>query len=115
MSGQSPRSQLETETVNLFLSALSNDCSRAVVDYFRTSAENVASLEELVEYVTNRQTRSGYDCPDRVAVRLHHSELPRLADVGVVDYDPRTNVVRYRDHPIVEENVFAAGMVETAE
>lgn len=38
----------------------------------------------------------------RVTARLHHSTLPKLADAGVVDYDPRTGTVRYRGHPLVD-------------
>ncbi len=58
-------------------------------------AENdVASLGELAESIA----RHG-DVPDdaeRIAVALHHSHLPKLATVGLVEYDPATRTVESR-------------------
>lgn len=53
-------------------------------------------LEELAATIATRE--NGWDTPDdatieRVLVELHHNHLPRLADVGVVGYDPDDQVV----------------------
>lgn len=94
--------EFEPETVNLLLSALSNEHNRSVVRFFRESPEMVASLDDLVEYVTEQQDGRGTSSPEQVAVNLHHSGLPKLADTGVLDYDPRSKRVRCWDHPLVE-------------
>lgn len=39
----------------------------------------------------------------RVEVALHHHELPKLEQVGVIEYDARSRTVRYRGHPLLEE------------
>lgn len=38
---------------------------------------------------------------EQVRVELVHSHLPKLADVGVIEFDPRSEAVRYRDVPPV--------------
>ncbi len=34
---------------------------------------------------------------DKVIIDLHHRQLPRLVDAGVVEYDHRSGLVRYRE------------------
>ena len=105
MSSESLESQFETATVDLLLSALSNECSRCVVNYLSESPDDVVSTDELAEYVADRQTESDLHDPDRIATRLHHVSLPRLADAGVVEYDPRSTTVRCRNHSVVAREV----------
>jgi hypothetical protein len=57
------------------------------------SANAPVTLEELAATVAERE--SGPDIPDeatieRVAITLHHNHLPKMADVGAIDYDPDT-------------------------
>jgi len=101
MPSESPESQFGTATLDLLLSALSNECSRRVVNYFSESADDVASTDELAEYVADRRSEGDPRDADRIATRLHHASLPRLADAGVVEYDARTTTVRYCPHPEV--------------
>lgn len=51
-------------------------------------------LQELATAVADRE----FDSVDetaarRVAITLHHAHLPKMADLGVVEYDPGTNLV----------------------
>lgn len=39
---------------------------------------------------------------DQLAVKLVHSHLPKLAEYGVIEYDPRSGTVRYRPDEQVE-------------
>lgn len=94
--------EFEQETVNLLLSALSDEYNRIAVNFFRESPEMTASLDDLVEYVAEHQDERDTSSPAQVAVKLHHSGLPKLAETGVLDYDPRSNRVRCWDHPVVE-------------
>lgn len=64
----------------------------AVRRYFRTHSTAVATLDDLAATIGDER-----DEPQRrVAIRLHHVTLPKLADAGVLDYDGRTNTARYR-------------------
>lgn len=67
---------------------------RHVLRYFRERDEDVATLEELADYLVARD--GGFDDPAEAAVVLHHATLPKLAESVAIDYDPRTNVIRYR-------------------
>lgn len=62
------------------------------------------SVEELVEAVTDWEF--GEDATERnredVAISLHHAHLPRMADLGVVEYDRETGTVEERDDPLLE-------------
>ncbi|WP_436932596.1 DUF7344 domain-containing protein [Halosimplex halobium] len=51
---------------------------------------------ELDDLATAVAAREGGETPaatDRLAVSLHHVHLPRMADLGVLDYDPGDNRV----------------------
>lgn len=86
------------ETSDSPLTVLANPGCRAVLTYFRDTAAEVASVEDLADEINN-QDHGG---PDLTAVQLHHATLPRLADAGVVEYDARSNAVRYRGHSELE-------------
>lgn len=90
------------KTVDRLLSALSREPNRGVVNFFREFSGDVASLDELAEYAAD--SRNGCDArsPEQVAIRLHHVGLPKLADAGVLDYDPRSKTVRWWGHPLLE-------------
>lgn len=69
---------------------------RATLAYFHESSSNVASVEEIVDAIN--------DCggAEQAVIQLHHYALPRLDAANVVDYDTRSNAVRYHGHPDLE-------------
>lgn len=73
---------------------VTDDCRRAIVAVLRETSP--ISRERLTAHLVAREvglhdrTESGQ--PDkttrrRIRIALHHNHLPRLADVGVVEYD----------------------------
>jgi hypothetical protein len=90
--GEGSTSALDGESVDELFSALADGQARATVCYLHASDDGVASVQELANHVV--ETRS-VDDPDQVEIRLHHVILPRLRDLGCVDYDVRTRTVRY--------------------
>lgn len=81
--------------------ALAADDRRAVLRYFDSSGDDTASLDELIEFLHASDAQP--DDRNQIAVRLHHAALPKLADLGLLDYDPRTKTVRYYSHPLLSE------------
>ncbi|MFC4548938.1 MULTISPECIES: DUF7344 domain-containing protein [Halorussus] len=82
------------------LTILAKEHCRIVFHYFRDRGTETATAEDLVGFLNRRS--DGDATADSVAIRLHHSVLPQLAEAGLVDYDARTNAVRYRGHPALE-------------
>jgi hypothetical protein len=80
------------------LTAVADRRRRAVVRRLRARATGGATLEGLAESLAGTLG----DDPDRVAVELHHRHLPKLDDLGVVEYDARSHRVRYRGDESVE-------------
>jgi hypothetical protein len=53
--------------------------------------------DTLLKAMANQRARFALSHLDDVSVDvvdLHHNHLPRLADAGVVDYDPRSKTIR---------------------
>ncbi|WP_227376312.1 DUF7344 domain-containing protein [Haladaptatus halobius] len=80
--------------VDALLKVLADPCRRAVLSYLRTKNTDVATLDELaenvqkhVEAVTSRQ---------HARIVLVHQHLPALADHRLIEYDPRSQTIRYR-------------------
>lgn len=83
----------------MLLDALSTRHRRRVVRHLAATPDGVASLDELVEHVGAGDGADGAgddgDDRQRRQVRLHHVALPRLADAGILEYDARSDTVRY--------------------
>jgi hypothetical protein len=83
------------------LDALSGTRRRLVVHYFVTTGRDAAPVEDVVSHLVEREGTAGDR--ERTLVGLHHVTLPKLEEAGVVEYDARTETVRYRGDPLVEE------------
>ena len=68
---------------------------QAVFQYFERHATETATVTDLTAYISE-QHRSDED-ETAIAVSLHHATLPKLADAGLLEYDPRSNTARYSD------------------
>lgn len=77
---------------------LANERSRLVLARFVETGEHVVAFETLVDRVASAERAAETD-PDahrrRIAMSLHHSVLPKLADAGAIDYDRGRETVRY--------------------
>ncbi|SIR67065.1 hypothetical protein SAMN05421809_1880 [Natronorubrum daqingense] len=91
-----------TETyrrLGLLLDVLSN-CHRRFALYYLLEHE-VATVEELTQYLLREyQERPSLEHGggdfDAVHTALVHGTLPKLAGAGIVEYDTRSQMVRYR-------------------
>lgn len=99
----------DDRSIETLVEALADQHARYAVSALDAGSEKVVELDDLVDSVVEREVaeeaddsagkRSPADAEahhERVAISLHHRGLPKLADAAVLDYDPRSNTVRYR-------------------
>lgn len=92
------RHATDTGSTDELLIALADTQRRAVVRYFRDSPRDWASVAELADAIRPASNALA----DDVAIRLHHSTLPHLETVGLLDYDPGNQSITYRGHDDIE-------------
>ncbi|WP_433632007.1 DUF7344 domain-containing protein [Halomicrococcus sp. NG-SE-24] len=68
---------------------------RHVLYYLEIGSTKTATLDELVAYLC--EAIGDFDTPQQVRTRLVHQHLPYLADYNVIEYDQRSETVRYRE------------------
>ena len=66
---------------------------QAVFEYFEQHATETATLPDRRASIS-AQHRSDEDETDS-AVSLHQARLPKLADAGLIDYDPQRKTARF--------------------
>ena len=79
------------------LEILANRHCRLTLLYLQMTEANAISLHDLASRIASSEER------DETLVKLQHSTLPRLADAGLVEYDSRSDTVRYHGDDAVEE------------
>lgn len=92
---------LRGESLSDTLDALADEKRRYALHFFQNQTKDVASVEDLAEYILARECEA--DDGDHVRVALHHRDLPNLDDAGLIDYDARSNTVRYRGDSTAED------------
>lgn len=94
-----PAAPLDRETVDELFGVLACEYRRSVLSYLVRTEDGAATVETLVDHLREE----GAPGEERaIAVRLYHTTLPRLADVGVVGFDAEQGRVVYREHPLLE-------------
>lgn len=86
--------------LDVVLEGLSRECDRYIL--YALAESEVVEFDDLVDTVAGH--RSGEPVPsdevrEETRLLLHHARLPKLEGLGIVEYDERTSVVRYRDPP----------------
>ena len=87
---------LATPEIDLLFEVLADRQRRLVLGHLEATDDSVAAYADLVDHVVGEtQTEATDDARERVAADLHHRHLPKLADAGLIDYDQRSETVRY--------------------
>ena len=98
---------LSTPMVDDVFALLADWRRRAVCRYFVTTGSESAHVETLAAAVARRAPRCDLDraetCEEAVQESLVEDHLPRLDEAGVLDYDVRSESVRYWGHPTLEK------------
>lgn len=80
--------------------AFADQRRRLVIGYLREAPDGVASYDDLVDYVSKHvlDTKGS----EKLKNQLHHVTLPKLENVGVIEYDRRSETVRYQSLYLVD-------------
>lgn len=81
-----------------FLTVLADQYRRAVLSYFQDTSADVATIDALASELSTGANKDA----DQVTVQLHHSTLPHLESVDVLEYDQQSRSVRYHGHAGLE-------------
>jgi len=75
-------------------SPLAVELRRRVLEYFDAATCRTASLDDLARYAVMRLDGSRDLSADRIRIRLHHVDLPKLAAADLIDYERQLVTVR---------------------
>lgn len=91
-------------SLDAILSVLAHHRRRDLLRYLIDSPDQTASVEACVDHLLKREGERTGERPsrDHVEASLHHLHLPKLADAGILDYDPRSREFRYWSHDRLE-------------
>lgn len=93
-----------TPSLDLIFDVLADRRRRFVLYYLQDQTDGVATIDETVEYVVSLETDGGRaDHRANVRISLQHAHLPKLEDAGVLEYDARSEAIRYWNQPSLEE------------
>lgn len=71
---------------------------RQAIHHLRHEADGNTTIDDLVD----RMHDGGLDADghptdrEQLAIQLYHAHLPKLADYGVVEFEPENGAIRYR-------------------
>lgn len=82
------------DSVDALVVALSNEQARGVIEFFQGSGAQVVSREALAEHL-HEMAEPAKD-QEQVVLRLDHVTLPKLEDVGLIEYDRQGQTISYR-------------------
>lgn len=92
-------------TVDQVLDTISNDRRRYILEYFYETDNDTATLDTLIESVMTQEfdsTPSDRE-QEELSTIIHHVHLPYLQDVGLIEYDERSDRVRFYHHSVLDE------------
>ena len=98
-----------SRSLDSVLRALASPRRRRTCAYLAGQEDSVATVDDIAEHLRRVEREPG---GPEVAVALHHADLPKLADLGVVEFDPEGGVVRYHEDPTLEHVLRAVSELE---
>jgi hypothetical protein len=84
----------------------------AVIQYFSARKTPTAELSELATYIHERVET--VTSPEQARIMLVHMHLPKLAEHEVIEYDERSETIRYRDGKHLEHLLEIIDLYESA-
>lgn len=96
---------MASQNIDACLQLVANQHRRSVLHLLRRDSNGTMTFDTLVDTLQSSvsNTKNGpLRNREELTIQLKHTHLPRLADYGVVEYDPRSGTVRYQPDERVE-------------
>lgn len=93
--------EADDRALNQAFDLLGDQRRRYVLKTLYTTPESGMSADDLADRVLVHDP--GATDYDRVRIRLHHQTLPRLAEDGIIDFDPQTGSIRYHGDELIDD------------
>jgi hypothetical protein len=87
-----------TPSLETVFEVLADEERRDICRFLVSEAPGVVTVDEIANALTEHETER-----ERLAIHCHHRHLPKLDEAGLIEYDPRSNAVRYWGQPTVEK------------
>ncbi len=96
----SPAEREKSIPPDRLLSAVANEYRRAILESLNSAVGETLDYDTLVDRVADRvRDEDGGQVSDehrqRVRIALHHTHLPKLEDIRIIDYEAETGHVRF--------------------
>lgn len=85
-------------SLNAILEVLAHNHRREILSALVDAPSQSSTVDELTNRITKLEAERTGKHPgrDQIEMTFHHVHLPKLIDVGLVEYDPRFQELRYR-------------------
>lgn len=92
-----PPTHEATLTIDATLDLLAKWERREILTYLVDSSNQCATIADLVEHLIDRHAEREGEVPahDYLETTLLHTHVPKMADMGIIDYDERSKELRY--------------------
>ena len=97
--------KLSTERIDTLLRTIANRYRRQILRHAVSADKDVINHEDVVDYLIDCNPELEENDRKRLRTKLHHVALPRLADAGLIDYDQRSQTIRYCGDPFIEKQI----------
>lgn len=89
-----------TEEINQRFELLDQYERRCIIHFLQEAETGHVSTSDVVSYLQKHDQLT--DERDKLKTTLQHQHFPKLASTAVLDFDPRSDTVRYRGDELVE-------------
>ncbi|AHF99730.1 hypothetical protein HALLA_13980 [Halostagnicola larsenii XH-48] len=96
---------MSTPSLDVVFNLLSVRRRRYALYYLADQDDGIATFDKLVDSILTREAETEHRDEHRTQIQtsLQHVHLPRLEDAGILEYDARSDTIRYWEQPTLEE------------
>jgi len=87
-----------TPSLETVFDVLADEDRREICRFLVSEAPDVVTVDGITNALTETEAER-----ERLALHCHHQHLPKLDEAGLIEYDPRSNAVRYWGQPTLEK------------